>query len=351
MRILVTGLGTFWGSRLAQYLEAQPSVDVLVGVDTREPRVPLERTEFVRVDASYDVLARIVRAAQIDTILHTHLVVDSTQASGRAIHETNVIETMNLLAAAGAAGSPVRKFVLKSSTLLYGSNYKDPYFFREGAPRTSAPRTRVERSLVEVAGIVRDFAEDNPHIVVTKLEFANVLGHDIDSSFSRLLRRPLVPEILGFDPRLQFVHEDDVTGALAYATLRDVPGEYNVAGDGALPWSEVCRIARKRRVALPPVGTTLAAAPLRVSRIADMPPELLSLLRYGRAVDTSRFQRAGYRYLYTSAGTVRAFADGLRLERNVGEALAPYRYERDIEAFFHHSPAVVREPNGADTRP
>ena len=127
---------------------------------------------------------------------------------------------MNLLAAAGAAGSPVRKFVLKSSTLLYGSNYKDPYFFREGSPRTSTARTNVERSLVEVGAIVRDFAEDNPQIVVTKLEFANVLGRDIDSAFSRLLRRPVVPEIFGFDPRLQFVHEDDVTGALR---VRDAP--------------------------------------------------------------------------------------------------------------------------------
>jgi UDP-glucose 4-epimerase len=346
VRVLVTGLGTFWGSRLAQYLETQPGVDVLVGVDTSAPRVPLERTEFVRVDASFDVLARIVRAAQIDTILHTHLVVDSTQASGRAIHETNVIETMNLLAAAGAAGSPVRKFVLKSSTLLYGSNYTDPYFFREGSRRTRPPHTNVERSLVEVGAIVRDFAEDNPQIVVTKLEFANVLGRDIDSAFSRLLRRPVVPEIFGFDPRLQFVHEDDVTGALAYATLQDVPGEFNVAGDGPLPWSEVCHIARKRRVALPPVGTKLAAKPLRYARIADMPPELLSLLRYGRAVDTAQYRRAGYRYLYTSAGTVRAFADTLRLERNVREATTPYRYERDIEAFFHHSPAVVRDGNG-----
>jgi UDP-glucose 4-epimerase len=346
VRILVTGLGTFWGSRLAQYLETQPSVEVLVGVDTRDPRVPLDRTEFVRVDASFDVLARIVKAADIDTILHTHLIVDSTQVRGRHIHETNVIETMNLLAAAGAAGSPVRKFVLKSSTLLYGSNYQDPYFFREGMSRTQAPRTRVERSLVEVASIVRDFAEDNPDIVVTKLEFANVLGRDIDSAFSRILRRPVVPEILGFDPRLQFVHEDDVTGALAYATLRDVPGEFNVAGDGPIPWSEVCSIAGKRRVALPPVGTALAAAPLHYARLADMPAELLSLLRYGRAVDTSRYRRAGFRYHYTTAGTVEAFAEGLRLERSVRSAHVPYRYERDIEAFFHHSPAVLREGNG-----
>src|SRR3954466_13827573 len=115
MRVLVTGLSTFWGGRLAQALEARDDTEVVVGVDTREPRVPLERTEFVRADSSYSILARIVRATQIDTILHTHLIVDSTQTSGRSAHEINVIGTMNLLAAAGAPGSPVRKVVLKSS--------------------------------------------------------------------------------------------------------------------------------------------------------------------------------------------------------------------------------------------
>ena len=76
---------------------------MIVGLDTREPRLPLERTEFVRADSSYSILHRIVHATQVDTVLHTHLVVDSTTASGRALHEINVIGTMNLLAAAGAA--------------------------------------------------------------------------------------------------------------------------------------------------------------------------------------------------------------------------------------------------------
>ena len=108
MRVLVTGLGTFWGSRLAQELEARPDVEVVVGVDTIEPMLPLERTEFVRTDSSHSILQRIVEATQVDTILHTHLAVDSTKLSGRAMHEINVIGTMNLLAAAGAADSPVR---------------------------------------------------------------------------------------------------------------------------------------------------------------------------------------------------------------------------------------------------
>ena len=81
-------------------------------------------------------------ATQVDTIVHTHLIVDSTRASGRTLHEINVIGTMNLLAAAGASGSPVRKVVLKSSGLVYGAAKTDPYFFREEMTRTSAPTTQ-----------------------------------------------------------------------------------------------------------------------------------------------------------------------------------------------------------------
>ena len=43
-RVLVTGLGSFWGGRVAQTLEQDPEVDVIIGLDTREPSVPLDRT-------------------------------------------------------------------------------------------------------------------------------------------------------------------------------------------------------------------------------------------------------------------------------------------------------------------
>jgi hypothetical protein len=71
-------LSTFWGGRVAQELERRPDVEVVVGVDTRDPRIALERTEFVRTDSSYSILSRIVAATQVDTIVHSHLIVDST---------------------------------------------------------------------------------------------------------------------------------------------------------------------------------------------------------------------------------------------------------------------------------
>lgn len=341
-RILVTGLGTFWGGRVAQALEADPSVDVIVGLDTSPPSVELERTEFVRVDENYSILARIVKAAQVDTIVHTFLVVNSDQMRARAMHEINVIGTMNLFAAASSAGSTVRNVVVKSSSLVYGSAVGDPTWFSEDTPRTRAPRNRVERSLLEVEGYVHDFAEDNPHVNVSLLRFSNVLGADIVTPLSHLLELPVVPSIFGFDPRLQFVHESDVIRSMLFVLDHEVPGIYNVAGEGLLPWTEVAKICAKRTVPLPPVGTALASVPLRMLG-ADLNDETLDLLRYGRGIDNRRLIETGFRYEYTSAGTVRSFAEAMRLRNTIGDHEPSYRYESDVEQFFRHSPAVVRE--------
>jgi UDP-glucose 4-epimerase len=338
-RVLVTGLSTFWGGKVAQALEADPTVDVIIGLDTEEPRMELQRTEYVRADQSYSILARLVKATQVDTILHTFLVVDSARASGRALHEINVIGTMNLLAAAGAPDSSVRHIVVKSSTLVYGSGPKDPYEFAEDASRTEPVRTRVERSLLEVEGYLEDFAEDNPHVTVTLLRFSNVLGPDIVTSTSRLLDLPFVPAVTGFDPQLEFVEESDVIRSILHVMEHEIPGIFNVTGDGRLPWSECASLCGKRAIPFfPPYGAELVMGPL--ARVWEVPPELLQLLRYGRGSDNSRLKQAGFRYRYTSAGTVRAYAEAANLRRAVkGES--EYQYETDVENFFRHSPAVV----------
>ncbi len=330
---------------MAQRLEADPGVDVIIGLDRAEPTVELQRTEYVRSDASYSILDRIVKATKVDTILHTFLVVDSTQMSSRTMHEINVIGTMNLFAAASAAGSTVRDVVVKSSTLVYGASAKDPRWFTEEAPMVAPARTPVERSLLEVEGYVRDFADDNPHVTVALLRFSNVLGPDIRTPLSKALEMPLVPSLFGFDPSFQFVHEDDVIRAVMFVLDNQVPGLYNVAGDGLVPWSEVASICGKRTFPLPPYGLNLASGPLRRIGV-EFPPELLDLMRYGRGVDNRRLQRVGFHYQYTSAGTVEAFVEALRLRRTVGDHVPTYRYERDVEQFFRHSPAVVRDREG-----
>lgn len=342
-RVLITGLSTFWGGRLAQALEADPEVEVIIGLDTREPTVKLERTEYVRSDENYSILSRIVRATGVDTIAHTFLVVDSTQMSSRAMHEINVIGTMNLFAAASAAGSTVRNVVVKSAALVYGSSPKDPYWFRETDKRSGPPGTRVERSLLEVESYVRDFARDNPHVCLTLLRFCNVIGPDISTPIASALELPFVPKVAGYDPRFQLVHEDDVVSAILFSLDQQVPGIFNVAGDGMLPWSEITASVGKRGIPMPPFGIELATAPLRRLGLVDLPPELIDLLKFGRGIDNRRFKEAGFQYQYTSAGAVAAFVEALRLHNAMGDHDPGYRYQEDVEQFFRHSPAVLRK--------
>ncbi len=306
-RVLITGLATFWGGLVAQQLETDPSVDVIIGLDTREPTIELSRTDYVRTDENYSILSRIVRAAKIDTIVHTFLVVDSTQMRQSTMHEINVIGTMNLFAAASGAGSTVRDVVGKSSGYIYGSAMEDPVWFSEETQRSHPPATAIEQSLESVEGYVRDFAEDNPHVNVTLLRFSSVLGPDLETALTRALGLPVVPSIFGFDPRFQFVHEDDVIRSILFVLEHRLPGIFNVAGDGLIPWSEVARICGKRTAPLPPIATSLATRPL--ARIGvPLPDELLDLLRYGRGMDNSRLKAAGFEYNFTSAETVESYA-------------------------------------------
>ncbi len=341
-RILVTGLDTFWGGRMAQALEARPDVDMILGLGTNDPKVPLERTEFVRSDQRYSILNRIVRATQVDTIIHTFLETNSIAVSARMLHEINVIGTLNLLAAAGSSGSSVRHVVVKSSTHIYGAGSEDPAWFRETDARTSPVRTRLERSLIEVESLVRDFADDNPHLAVTVLRFANVLGTDIVTPISHNLRRRILPCIAGFDPLVQFVEEDDVVRSLEFVTTNRIPGTFNVAGTGKLPWSEVASFGGARLMPLPPVRPRAFASPLGRMGVIQFPPEMEGLLRYGRGVDTTALRAMGFDYRYTSSGTVHSFARANNLRRATGSTEPAYRYEQEVEQFFRHSPTVVR---------
>jgi UDP-glucose 4-epimerase len=339
-RILVTGLSTYWGGRVAQALESDRSVEAIVGVDAHDPTVELERTEYVRVGPQHALLRRIVQAAEIDTVVDTRLVVDSTTTSSRLAHENNVISTMNILAACSGPESPVRRVVFKSSAHWYGCEQDDPAYFTEEMERPHPAPTPIEKDILEAERAVRSYAHATPRATVTVLRFANGLGPTIRTAHTRLFGLPVVPSILGFDPRYQFVHEDDIVGCLEFAVREDLPGTYNCAGDGVLALSEVVDLLGKPLApVLPPWGTGLAASVLRRAGV-HIPPEMVNQLRFGRGVDNRRYKATGFTYRYTSRETVIKLGEHMRLHPIVKGAQEPYRYEREVEEFLRWSPHV-----------
>jgi UDP-glucose 4-epimerase len=339
-RILVTGVQTYWGYRVARALEERPEVETIIGVAPEDPLGELERAEYVKVGAQHALLRRIVQAARIDTVIDSRLVVDSRTTSPRLAHENNVIGTMNILAACSGKDSTVRKFIFKSSTHYYGAEQDDPAFFTESMRRPHAPRPALERDIVEAEAAVNDFNEKQPETCVTILRCTNVLGPDVESSLRGLAELPFVPAILGFDPRLQFVHEDDVANALVHATEQDLPGVFNVAADGVLALSEIASLLGKPFLPfLPPWGTGLALGPLRRVGIR-IPAELMNIMRFGRGIDNRKLKATGLTYRYTTRETVLKLGEHLRLSPILKGAREPYRYEREVEEFLRWSPSV-----------
>lgn len=339
-RVLITGLSTYWGGRLAQALEADPRFEAIIGVDKTPPKVELQRTEFVRVVDRHSLIRRIVEAAEIDTVVDTRLVVDAIVTAPRLAHENNVIGTMNILAACAGRDSPVRKVVFKSSANYYGAEQDDPAYFTEDMARPHPPRTPLERDIVEAEAAVRDFAERQPEATVTVLRFANGLGPALRTSHTNLFDRPVVPVLLGFDPRYQFVHEDDMAGCLEHAVRNDLDGVYNCAADGVLVLSEVLDLLGKRALPiLPPLGTGLVAGALRRAGL-HLPPELLNQLRFGRALDNRKLKATGYRYRFTTRETVLKLREHRRVAPLLRGSGDSYRYEEEVEEFLRYSPSV-----------
>ena len=339
-RILITGLSSHWGGRLAQAIERDPRVETIVGIDLEDPRHELHRTEFVRVEVDDVLLRRIIEAAAIDTVIDTRLIADPLAAPLDRAHEVNVFGTRNLVAACSGVRSPVRKLVFKSSAQYYGCEHDDPAFFGEAQPRARAPATAIERDVVAAEDVLAELAAARPEVTVTILRLAEPVGPAVGGSYSALFGLPVVPSILGFDPRCQFIHEDDVIGVLEHAARHDLPGVYNAAGDGVLALSEVVSILGKPQLpVLPPWGTVLAAAQLRRLGLR-IPVELLRQLRFGRGLDNRKLKAAGYTYRYTSREAILKLRAHQRMRPLLRSGSETYRYEREVEEFLRWSPSV-----------
>ena len=254
--VLVTGVSRDLGGRFARRLSADPAVERVIGVDVVPPRGDLGDVRFVRADIRNPVIAKVIAGEGVDTVVHMSVIATPGSAGGRtSMKELNVIGTMQLLAACQKAPG-LKRLVVRSSTAVYGSSPRDPAMFTEDMAPKRMPRSGFAKDVVEVEGYVRGFARRRPDIEVTMLRSANTLGPSLGSPMAHYFALPVIPTVLGFDARLQFLHEDDLLRALEHATLAGTHGTFNVAGDGILMLSQAIRRAGRSSLPVPSFAVT-----------------------------------------------------------------------------------------------
>ncbi len=310
---MVTGVGGELGGRAARRLAADEAVERVIGVDLRPPRHPLGRGEFVRADVRSPLVARLLRQAEVDTVLHMGVIATPAAAGGRVVQkDINVLGTMQLLAACQKAPS-VRRLVVKSTAGIYGASPRDPAVFTEDMAARSAPRSDFARDSIEVEGYVRGLARRRPDIGITLLRMASVVGPTIRTVLTEYFALPVLPVPLGRDGRLQLLHEDDAVAACVRAVRAEPVGPCNVAGDGVLMTSQAVALTRRPWVPVPPLLDRPVQWLSRSAGVAALPRDHQALLAYGRVVDTTRMRtELGFAPAHSTRATFESYLAALR---------------------------------------
>jgi len=310
--VLVTGVSRDLARQFAKQIADDPAVDRVVGVDIVPPRGDIGDVSFVRADIRTPVIAKIIVKEDVDTVVHMSVIATPGDVGGRAtMKELNVIGTMQLLAACQRAPG-LANLVVKSTSTVYGATNRDPAMFTEDMDARRLPRSGYARDAFEVEGYVRGFARRRPDVRVTTLRAANVIGPDVQSPTAQYFRLPVVPRVLGFDPRLQFLHRDDLMAVLAHAVRNDVAGTFNVAGDGVILLSQALRRLGRPSLPVPSFALTGLGSTLGKSGLVDFSPEQQRFLTFGRGIDTTRMREVlGFEPRYTTASAFADFAAAL----------------------------------------
>ena len=288
--VLVTGVSRDLGRRAARAIAADASVARVIGVDVVPPRGDVGDVSFVRADIRNPVIAKVIAKEDVDTVLHMSVIATPGRAGGRnTMKELNVLGTMQLLAACQKSPT-VRNLVVKSTSTVYGASSRDPAMFTEDTEPRAVPRSGYAKDVYEIEGYVRGLSRRRPDVRVTMLRCANVIGPHVVSPLTSYFRLPVIPTVAGFDPRLQFLHEDDLTRVLVHAATSEHHGTFNVAGDGTLVLSQAVRRLGRPWVPMPGFAVGRVGSLLQRARVADFSPEQTAFLTFGRGMDTTRMR-------------------------------------------------------------
>jgi UDP-glucose 4-epimerase len=312
--IALTGSG-YKGKALLNWLEQDPRFPHVIYLNNKRPDIVLKKSKFYRIDLTETLadaqIAEILKKENIDTLVHTAIPVTPPHDVARA-HELISVGSMYICNA--AAEAKVRKLILSSTADVYGAYPNNPNYLTEDHPPRGGANSHFLSDKIDAENAFLKFAKRQPDRIVTILRSATILGPTIKSFKTDYLSRPIVPTILGYDPMMQFVHEEDLLQAFKIVITEDHPGIFNIASSGVLPLSKAIKLMDKINFPMLLLGLKSLVQLLWYLDISPAPANRIDYLKYLCCVSTDKAEKEmGFKPRYSCKDAIVDFIGAERL--------------------------------------
>jgi len=306
LNIAITGISGYIGSRLADRLDMMPDIGQIIGMDTKQPAKVFPRLKFYRINI-LKPLNDILLENNIDSVVHLAFILRPTHQKKLA-SQVDIEGTESLLASCWRAG--VKYMLYLSSHTVYGAYRDNPVPIIEKTRTHPLAGFQYSEDKARVEQLLLTYSQHHPEIQMAILRTCPVIGQHAANSISTAMMQPAVMiRIRGYDPPMQFVHENDLMDLMSRLILNHIPGIYNIAGDGVIKYSEIAKLAGKKMLILP---EWFIRPLLKISwklHLQNQSPQAgLEFIKYPPIVDTEAIKnRIKFQFQHTSREAVAAF--------------------------------------------
>jgi len=314
--VAVTGSG-FKATNILQRLDRNRSIHKVISLYYKTPKLRLSRTKYIHLDLTEELadakLAEILKKEKVDTLIHTAFPITPPRNLSFA-HELISVGSMYVCNAASAA--KVKKLILTSTTDVYGPFADNPNYLTEKHPARGFRKNSFIKDKSDAENGFLRFARKHPKTIVTILRPCTTMGPTVDSFKTAYYNLPVIPTVMGYDPLMQFVHEDDLFRAVESAVYEDWPGIYNIVGQGVLPLSKVIELTGKYRIPLSMIGLKAFVQTLWYLDILPAPASYIDFLKYICVATGDKAElEMGFVAKYTTKEAFLSFIGAERLRR------------------------------------
>jgi UDP-glucose 4-epimerase len=306
--VLITGISGYIGQRLLARLNDLPEISSIVGTDIRPPAARSAKLRFYR-RSILEPLEDVLLDNRVESVVHLAFVLKPTHRQKEA-GQVDVEGASKLLEACRRA--KIRQFLYLSSHTVYGAFPDNPPGMKEDHCLRALSGFQYAEDKIKVEKLLRDFSLAHPDIRSTVLRTVPVIGPRAAHTISTVMMQlPCMMRLRGYDPPMQFVHEDDVVNLVQSLVVRPVPGVFNVAGSGEIKYSEIARLAGKKMMVIPEkMVRPLLSFSWKLRLQSQSPPVGLEFIKYPPLVNTAALESAvNFHFRYSTSEAVASFLE------------------------------------------